>query len=63
MADAKGKKDTEQAAAPEANQAKRLGIRLQPVDNSDQPVLANYTLGQVLAQLRQAATARPKKDA
>jgi len=43
MADAKGKKETEQAAAPDAKQAKRLGIRLQPVDNSDQPVLSNYT--------------------
>src|SRR5262245_12021138 len=47
MADAKGKKDPEPAAAaPEAApQAKRasLGIRLVPVDNSDQPVLANYT--------------------
>jgi hypothetical protein len=48
MADAKGKKDTEQAAAPEANQAKRL---------------LHQQLGQVLAQLRQAATARLKKDA
>jgi len=44
MADAKGKKEAEQAAAtPDAKEAKRLGIRLQPVDNSDQPVVANYT--------------------
>ena len=46
MADAKGKKDSEQTAAPDAApQGKRqsLGIRLAPVDNSDQPVLANYT--------------------
>ena len=47
MADAKGKKDSDQAAAPQeaAPEGKRqsLGIRLMPVDNSDQPVLANYT--------------------
>jgi hypothetical protein len=47
MADAKGKKDSDQAAeAPEAGaKGKRpsLGVRLVPVDNSDQPVLANYT--------------------
>jgi hypothetical protein len=46
MADAKGKKDNEQPAAPDAAKAAertRMGIRLQPVDNSDQPVLANYT--------------------
>src|SRR3954464_5519560 len=48
MADAKGKKDPEQATAATAEAAKggdraRLGIRLMPVDNSDQPVVANYT--------------------
>jgi len=47
MADAKGTKDPEPtAAAPgAAPRAKRasLGIRLVPVGNSDQPVLANYT--------------------
>src|SRR3954464_2851541 len=48
MADAKGKKDPEQATAATAEAAKggdraRLGIRLMPVDNSDQPVLANYS--------------------
>jgi hypothetical protein len=48
MAEAKGKKDSEQATAPTAEAAKggdraRLGIRLMPVENSDQPVLANYT--------------------
>jgi hypothetical protein len=122
MAEQKSKKETEQAAAAsDARETKRLGIRLQPVNNSDQPVLSNYTalnvspgmvfidfgflepgmlaalprvaraggklpesvngklavrvamgfdglanfhqqLGQVLTQLRQAATARPKKD-
>lgn len=41
MADTKARKDeatTSEAAAP-----KSLGIRLVPVDDSDQPVLANYT--------------------
>jgi hypothetical protein len=41
MADSKGKKDAEvEAAQPKAAS---LGIRLVPVDGSDQPVLANYT--------------------
>ena len=48
MADAKGKKEADQpAAAAPAEQAKGerrgLGIRLMPVGNSDQPVVANYT--------------------
>ena len=46
MADAKSKKETEQATtapAADAPKAKGLGIRLMPVDNSDQPVVANYT--------------------
>jgi hypothetical protein len=47
MADAKSKKDTEQAttasAGADAPKSKGLGIRLVPVENSDQPVLANYT--------------------
>jgi hypothetical protein len=46
MADAKSKKETEPAAtapAADAPKSKGLGIRLMPVDNSDQPVLANYT--------------------
>jgi hypothetical protein len=51
MADAKGKKDFDQAAtastatAASATEGKRasLGIRLAPVNNSDQPVVANYT--------------------
>jgi hypothetical protein len=46
MADAKSKKETEPAAtapAADAPKAKGLGIRLVPVDNSDQPVVANYT--------------------
>jgi hypothetical protein len=47
MADAKSKKEDEKpAAAPDTAKAadrQRLGIRLQPVDNSDQPVVANYT--------------------
>src|SRR3954468_12595053 len=45
MADAKGKKDNEQPApdAAKAAERTRMGIRLQPVDNSGQPVLANYT--------------------
>jgi hypothetical protein len=38
MAETKGKKDE---AAP-AKQGTSLAIRLLPVDNSDQPVLANY---------------------
>jgi hypothetical protein len=48
MADAKNKKEDEKPAATTADTAKaadrqRLGIRLAPVDNSDQPVVANYT--------------------
>jgi hypothetical protein len=42
MADAKNKKE-DQPAAPEAPKNTRMGIRLVPVNNSDQPVLANYT--------------------
>ena len=48
MADAKSKKESEQvpteAVAADAPKAKGLGIRLMPVDNSDQPVLANYAI-------------------
>lgn len=47
MADAKGKKETEQPAAAPAEEAKGqrrgLGIRLMPAGNSDQPVVSNYT--------------------
>jgi hypothetical protein len=51
MADSKSKKEdaapviTETAAttAPSGGKQTSLGIRLMPVDNSDQPVLANYT--------------------
>jgi hypothetical protein len=48
MADAKGKKEDDKPAASTPDTAKaaertRMGIRLAPVDNSDQPVLANYT--------------------
>jgi hypothetical protein len=43
MADAKGKKDPEPAAAPAAPESTRMGIRLVPVGDSDQPVVANYT--------------------
>src|SRR5437870_3149650 len=47
MADAKSRKESEQvsteAAAADAPKAKGLGIRLMPVENSDQPVVANYT--------------------
>ena len=48
MADAKGKKEDDKPAASTPDTAKaadrtRLGIRLQPVGNSDQPVVANYT--------------------
>lgn len=49
MAEAKGKKETEQASAEASTvdaskaKAKGLGIRLMPVENSDQPVVANYT--------------------
>jgi hypothetical protein len=48
MADAKSKKEDEKPAGSTPDTAKaadrqRLGIRLQPVDNSDQPVVANYT--------------------
>jgi len=41
VAEAKGKK--EDGAKPEAGTKQSLGIRLVPVGNSDQPVLANYT--------------------
>ena len=47
MADAKSKKENEQAAdaapATQGPTQKNLGIRLVPVGNSDQPVVANYT--------------------
>jgi hypothetical protein len=47
MADAKSRKESEQvsagAASAEAPRAKGLGIRLVPVEKSDQPVLTNYT--------------------
>lgn len=47
MADAKSRKDGEQPAAPAAagEGAKRtnLGIRLVPANNSEQPVVANYS--------------------
>ena len=48
MADAKGKKEDDKPAASAPDTAKaaehtRMGIRLVPVDNSDQPVVANYT--------------------
>jgi hypothetical protein len=47
MADAKSRKESEQvsagAASAEAPKAKGLGIRLVPVEKSDQPVLTNYT--------------------
>jgi len=49
MADTKGKKEDDKAAAvstpdtPKAAERQRLGIRLQPVGDSDQPVVANYT--------------------
>lgn len=51
MADSKSKKENEasgEGAAAASNtaaasSAKRMGIRLAPVDNSDQPVFANYT--------------------
>ena len=48
MADAKGKKEDDKPAASTPDAAKaagqtRMGIRLMPVDNSDQPVVANYT--------------------
>jgi len=46
MADSKSKKDNDQTtAAPAADAGTKrtsLGIRLMPVDNSDQPVMANY---------------------
>ena len=41
MADAKGKKEGEQAAAAPDQGQKALGLRLVPVGNSDQPVFAN----------------------
>src|SRR5262245_48017118 len=40
MADAKGKKEGEQAT-PAAQAQKQLGLRLVPMGNSDQPVFAN----------------------
>ena len=48
MADAKGKKEDDKPATATPDMAKtaertRMGIRLMPVDNSDQPVVANYT--------------------
>jgi hypothetical protein len=45
MAEAKSKKENEPTVAPPADapKGKNLGIRLVPVDNSDQPVVANYT--------------------
>lgn len=46
MADAKSRKDDPQpAAAPTDTKPPRksLGIRLAPIENSDQPVVANYT--------------------
>jgi hypothetical protein len=48
MADAKGRKDDDKPAAstPDTTKAAertRMGIRLTAVDNSDQPVVANYT--------------------
>jgi len=52
MAEAKGKKNGEsggvagesaQATTPQA-EAMRMGIRLVPAGNSDQPVVANYTM-------------------
>jgi hypothetical protein len=48
MTDAKNKKDAEKDKAVDPGAASPpksvgLGIRLVPVDNSDQPVLANYT--------------------
>jgi hypothetical protein len=51
MAEAKGKKSAEQVpgaeGAPDAatqSQTVELGIRLVPVGNSDQPVVANYAM-------------------
>lgn len=41
MADAKSKKENE--TVTDAPKARNLGIRLMPVENSDQPVVANYT--------------------
>jgi hypothetical protein len=46
MADAKSKKDDPQPAAASADARparKSLGIRLAPANDSDQPVVANYT--------------------
>lgn len=45
MADSKNKKDAEQAPVEAAPAAARtsMGIRLVPVGDSDQPVVANYT--------------------
>jgi len=50
MADAKGKKEDDKpaTATPDTTKAAdqtrtSMGIRLMPVDNSDQPVVANYT--------------------
>ena len=41
MAETKGKKDNEPAAAQPAGERKPLGLRLVPSGNSDQPVFAN----------------------
>lgn len=43
MAEAKGRKDEAAAGAGTEKGTKSLGIRLVPVADSDQPVLANYT--------------------
>ena len=46
MADAPRKDDKPAATSADttAGTRQRMGVRLAPVDNSDQPVLANYTL-------------------
>jgi hypothetical protein len=41
MADARSKKENE--TVTETPKTRNLGIRLMPVENSDQPVVANYT--------------------
>lgn len=43
MADAKGKQGSDKQAGPEQPRTIGLGVRLVPVDNSDQPRVANYT--------------------
>jgi len=50
MADSKDKKEPAAAAGSAASSTTRatLGIRLVPVDNSDQPVVANYAQVNVL---------------